>query len=33
MFGGLIEGLQGKFEVWRVDVTHGELIRDLGGLI
>ena len=41
MFGGLIEGLEGRFEVWRADLTHGGgadlkpegLIRDLGGLI
>ena len=30
---GLIEGLEGRFEVWRVDLRHGEANLKLRGLI
>ena len=32
MLGGLIEGLEGRFEVWSSDLRLGELIRSLEGL-
>ena len=33
MLGGLIEGLEGRFEVWRADLRHGGADLKPRGLI